>query len=134
NTGRVSEPLFEFGLPAAIIATASQLLLGTLVVTAFLLITITFVVTTADSMSYSLSMAVTGEGNQPKIMTAFWTMNMGAITVILINIGEGSVDALQSFIIVTAVPISIIMLPSLWGAPQIAKILAIEQGITKKNN
>lgn len=133
NTGSVSEPLLEFGLPAAIIATASQLPLGTLVVTAFLLITVTFVVTTADSMSYSLSMAVTGEGNPPKIMRAFWAIIMGAIAVILINIGEGSVDALQSFIIVTAVPISIIMLPSLWGAPQIAKILAIEQGIIKKN-
>src|SRR5699024_9478269 len=101
NTGSVSEPLLEFGLPAAIIATASQLPLGTLVVTAFLLITVTFVVTTADSMSYSLSMAVTGEGNLPKILRVFW---------------------------------AIIMLPSLWGAPQIAKILAIEQGITKKNN
>lgn len=132
NTGSVSEPLMEYGLPAAIIATASQLPLGTLVVTAFLLITITFVVTTADSMSYSLAMAVTGEGDPPKIMRAFFAVLMGAIAIVLINIGEGSVDALQSFIIITAVPISIIMLPSLWGAPKIAKILAIEQGIIAK--
>src|SRR5699024_5866159 len=126
--------LLEFGLPAAIIATASQLPLGTLVVTAFLLITVTFVVTTADSMSYSLSMAVTGEVNQLKIVLTFWAHIMGPLAVILINCGEGWVDTLKSCIIVTAVPISIIMLPSLWGAPQIAKILAIEQGITKKNN
>ncbi len=132
STGSVSEPLLEFGLPAAIIATAGQLPLGTIVVTAFLLITITFVVTTADSMSYSLSMAVTGEGDPPKIMRAFWAIIMGTIAIILINIGEGSVGALQSFIIITAVPISIIMLPSLWGAPQIARILAIEQGIITK--
>lgn len=55
---------------------------------------------------------------------------MGVISVILINIGEGSIDALQSFIVVTAVPISIIMLPVLWTAPKIAHVLAIEQGIT----
>src|SRR5699024_11943139 len=92
----LNKHLLEYGLPAEIIATASQLPLGTLVVTAFILITVTFVVTTADSMSYSLSMAVTGEGNPPKIMRAFWAIIMGAIAVILINIGEGSVDALQS--------------------------------------
>src|SRR5699024_11587027 len=134
NTGSVSEPLLEFGLPVAIIATASQLPLGTLVVTAFLLITVTFVVTTADSMSYSLSMAVTREGNPPKIMRALWAIIMVAIAIILINIGEGSYDALQSFIIVTAATISIIMLPSLCEAPQIAKIFTIQQGITTKNN
>src|SRR5699024_169462 len=133
NTGSVSEPLLEFGLPAAIIATASQLPLGTLVVTVFLLITVTFVVTTADSMSYSLSMAVTGEGDQPKIMCEFWAIIMWAIAIILINIDKVIVYPLQSFIIVTAVPISIIMLPSLWEAPQIAKILAIEHDITMKN-
>src|SRR5690625_6657631 len=96
NTGSVSEPLLEFGLPAAIIATAIQLPLGTLVVTAFLLITVTFVVTTADSMSYSLSMAVTGEGNPPKIMRAFWAILMGALAIIFMNIGEGGVEALKS--------------------------------------
>lgn len=130
--GSVSGPLLEYGLPAAIIATASQLPLGTIVVTAFLLITITFVVTTADSMAYSLSMAVSGEGDPPKLVRAFWAILMGAIAIILINIGEGSIGALQSFIIITAVPISIIMLPALWGAPKIAKLLAIEQGIITK--
>src|SRR5699024_5615566 len=133
NTGSVSEPLLEFGLPAAIIATASQLPLGTLVVTVFLLITVTFVVTTADSMSYSVLISVTGEGDLTKSMCVFWAIIVGEIAIILINVGEGNDDVFESFIIVTAVPISIIMLPSLWGAPQIAKILAIEQGITKKN-
>lgn len=134
SPGSISEPLLEFGLPAAIIATASQLPFGTVAVTAFLLITITFVVTTADSMSYSLSMAISGKGNPPKLLRAFWAIVMGAIAIILINVGEGSVGALQSFIIITAVPISIIMLPSLWGAPKIAKILAIEQGIITKKD
>lgn len=54
---------------------------------------------------------------------------MGVISIILINIGEGSISAIQSFIIVTAVPISIIMLPVVWTAPKIAHKLAVEQNI-----
>ncbi|MGJ9384359.1 BCCT family transporter [Salipaludibacillus sp. CF4.18] len=131
ETGSISGPLFENGLPAAIIAIANQLPLGGIMVIVFLVLTVSFVVTTADSMSYSVSMAVTGEGDPPKIVRVFWAVIIGAISVILINIGEGSISALQSFIVVTAVPISIIMLPSLWHAPKIAKIMAEEQGITK---
>src|SRR5699024_7791613 len=86
-----------------------------------LVLTLVFVVTTADSMSFSISMAVTGEGDPPKVIRVFWVFIMGAISIILINIGEGSIDALQSFIVVTAVPISILMLPIIWTAPRIAK-------------
>src|SRR5699024_8505405 len=75
------------------------------------------------------SMAVTGEGDPPKVIRVFWVFIMGAISIILINIGEGSIDALQSFIVVTAVPISIPMLPIIWTAPRIAIKLAIEQNI-----
>lgn len=129
NKGSVSGPLQESGLPAAIIAIAEQLPLGTAFVIVLLVLTFVFVVTTADSMSYSISMAVTGEGNPPKSVRVFWVFIMGAISVILINIGEGSVSALQSFIVITAVPISIIMLPAVWTAPQIARKMAIEQKI-----
>ena len=82
-------------------------------------------------MSYSISMSVTGQGDPPKLVRVFWVAVMGAISVILINIGEGSIDAIQSFIIITAVPISIIMLPVIWTAPTIAHKLAKEQGIIK---
>lgn len=130
HNGSVSGPLADNGLPAAVIALANQLPLGDVLVFAILILTFVFVITTADSMSYSISMAVTGEGNPPKLIRLFWVIIMGVISVILINIGEGSIDALQSFIVVTAVPISIIMLPVLWTAPKIAHVLAIEQGIT----
>ncbi|WP_240377505.1 BCCT family transporter [Bacillus piscicola] len=134
NSGSVSTPLLENGLPAAIIAIAEQLPLGGIMAIVMLILTITFVITTADSMSYSVSMAVTGEGDPPKAVRVFWAILMGAISVILINIGEGSIGALQSFIVVTAVPISIIMLPVLWGAPKIAKKMAIEQGVVKEES
>lgn len=129
NSGSVSAPLLEDGLPAAIISIANQLPLGSLLVIVLLVLTLVFVVTTADSMSFSISMAVTGEGDPPKVIRVFWVFIMGAISIILINIGEGSIDALQSFIVVTAVPISILMLPIIWTAPRIAKKLAIEQNI-----
>ena len=97
-----------------------------------LLLTLIFVITTADTMSYSISMSVTGEGDPPKIIRLFWVVIMGVISIILINIGEGSINAIQSFIIITAVPISIIMLPAVWTAPKIAHKLAIEQNIAIK--
>lgn len=94
-----------------------------------LLLTLIFVITTADTMSYSISMSVTGEGDPPKMIRLFWVVIMGVVSIILINIGEGSINAIQSFIIITAVPISIIMLPAVWTAPKIAHKLAIEQNI-----
>src|SRR5699024_12614705 len=97
--------------------------LGSLLVIVLLVLTLVFVVTTADSMSFSISMAVTGEGDPPKVIRVFWVFIMGAISIILINIGEGSIDALQSFIVVTAVQISIIMLPIIWQVSlQVIKI------------
>ena len=108
-------------MPSGVISVADHAPLGTIVVIALLLLTLIFVITTADTMSYSISMSVTGEGDPPKLVRVFWVAVMGAISVILINIGEGSIDAIQSFIIITAVPISIIMLPVIWTAPTTAK-------------
>ncbi|RSL28830.1 BCCT family transporter, partial [Salibacterium salarium] len=45
------------------------------------------------------------------------------------NIGEGGIDALQSFVVIAAIPVSIIMLPVLWLAPRVARQMAVEQGI-----
>jgi len=130
NSGSVSGPLEEGGLPSAIIAIAGQMPLGSIMPTIFLLLTTLFVVTTVDSMSYSISMSVTGDGNPPKVVRIFWAVIMAVIAILLIQIGEGGIGALQSFIVIAAIPISILMLPIIWYAPKIAKTLAIEQGIT----
>jgi len=47
--------------------------------------------------------------------------------MILVSIGSGGISALQSFIVVTAVPVSLILLPSLWAAPKIAYTLKKQQ-------
>ena len=99
----------------------------------FLILTTLFVVTTVDSMSYSISMAVTGEGDPPKSVRVFWIIIMATIATILIKIGGGGIGALQSFVVIAAVPVSILLLPVVWYAPKVARELAIEQGIIKKN-
>ncbi|WP_096435235.1 BCCT family transporter [Alteribacter populi] len=129
NTGSVSDPLNAGGLPASMVAIVTQLPFGTILAAAFLIVTIIFVATTSDSMSYTISMAVTGTGDPSSALRVFWAAIMGIVAAVLLYIGEGSVDALQSFIVVTAVPVSFILLPLLWTAPKVASTLAIEQGI-----
>src|SRR5699024_12388498 len=97
NSGSVSEPLLEDGLPAVIISIANKLPIGSLLVIVLLVLTLLFVVTTADSMSFSISMAVSGEGDPPKVIRVFWRFMMGAISIILFNMYEGGIDDLQSF-------------------------------------
>ncbi|WP_396265811.1 BCCT family transporter [Halobacillus shinanisalinarum] len=129
NAGSISAPLMEGGLPAAIIAIAEKMPLGSIMPFVFLILTMLFVVTTVDSMAYSISMSVTGAGNPPKVIRVFWAVIMAVIATILIKIGGGGIGALQSFVVIAAVPVSILMLPLLWHAPRIAKQLAKEQGI-----
>jgi glycine betaine transporter len=129
NPGSISSALNEFGLPAAMMALTSQLPMSLLFGSAFLILTIIFVATTGDSMSYTISMAVTGRANPPAYMRVFWSVLMGVVAAILVYVGEGGIGALQSFIVVTAVPVSIILLPMFWLAPKVANILAKEQGI-----
>lgn len=134
NAGSVSEPLETGGMPAAMIAIVQQIPFGTALAAAFLLVTVVFVATTSDSMSYTISMALTGGGDPSSGLRVFWAVIMGAVASVLLFIGEGTIDALQSFIVFTAVPVSLILLPMLWLAPRVAGTMAREQGLihTKK--
>lgn len=132
HVGSISEPLNNGGLPSAIIAIAEQMPLGLIMPSIFLILTTLFVVTTVDSMAYSISMAVTGDENPIKPVRVFWAVIMATIAAILIKIGGGGIDALQSFVVIAAVPVSILLLLVIWYAPKVAKVLAIEQGIVRK--
>ncbi len=129
NPGVISGALNSAGMPAAMIAITQQLPMGLFMATAFLFVTASFVATTGDSMAYTISMAITGSDNPKGSIRVFWALVMGFVAAILLRIGEGSVDALQSFIVVTAVPVSIILLPMIWLAPKVAKLMAKEQRI-----
>lgn len=128
HPGLISSALDSSGMPAAVIAIADQLPFGRLITIGVLLLTITFVATTTDSMSYSIASAGTNDGEPATAARAFWGVLMGAAAATLIVIGDGGIDALQSFIVVTAVPVGFVMLPTIWTAPRVAKQMAIEQG------
>jgi glycine betaine transporter len=129
NTGVISGPYAESGMPAALLAITQQLPWGFLISVLFLVLTTVFVATTGDSMTYTVSMVMTGTDHPPTSLRVFWGVMMGVLAAILISIGSGGVSALQSFIVVTAVPVSLILMPSLWNAPRIAKKMAAEQGL-----
>ncbi|MDO5727070.1 MAG: BCCT family transporter, partial [Bowdeniella nasicola] len=102
NPGSISEPLGVGGLPAAIMAMTSQLPFGAIIGGAFLILTVTFVSTTADSMSYSIAQSCTTEGQPPRWLRALWAIFMGGAAAVLLSIGDGGISALQSWICLTA--------------------------------
>lgn len=129
--GSVSGPLDADGLPAAVMSIAQQLPLGGVLAVGLLLLTVTFVATTTDSMAYSIAAAGTASGEPTRRVRSAWAVLLGAAAAVLISIGDGGITALQSFIVITAVPVGLVMLPALWAAPQIAREMAREQGITR---
>ncbi|MGF1707571.1 BCCT family transporter [Enterovibrio baiacu] len=128
NPGSVSAAFEGFNLPASLLAITQQLPLPMLVSILFLILTTIFIVTTGDSMTYTISVVISGETEPNALIRSFWGVMMGATAIILISLGAGGVSALQSFIVITAVPVSLILLPALWNAPQIAMKMATEQG------
>jgi glycine betaine transporter len=129
NPGSISGPLGDGGMPATVMAIMDQLPMGFWMAIGFLIVSIVFVSTTVDTLSYTVAVTLQGTDNPHKWMRVFWVMLFGVLSIVLLTIGEGSIQALQNFIVVTAVPVSILLLPPLWNAPKIAKQMAIEQNI-----
>lgn len=119
NPNTISAAFEGFNLPAALLAITQGLPLGLIVSLLFLLLTIIFVATTGDSMTYVISVAMSDEDRSSMPIRVFWGVAMGLMAMILIYTGSGGVGKLQSFIVVTAVPVSFILLPSLWDAVRI---------------
>ena len=117
--GTISTAFEGFNLPAALLAITGNLPMGFLISILFLILTTIFVATTGDSMSYVISATMSDGDNHATGIRVFWGVAMGIMAVILISVGSGGVSKLQSFIVVTAVPVSLILLPSLWDALRI---------------
>jgi Choline-glycine betaine transporter len=109
-----------FDLPAALMAVTTAMPFGILVSSLFLVLTTVFVATTGDSMTYSLSVTLSRSNEPATAVRVFWGLAMGVMAVVLVSLGSGGIGKLQNFIVVTAVPVSLILLPSLWDAPRIA--------------
>jgi glycine betaine transporter len=132
DPGSVSAPLADSGMPAAVMSIADHLPVGGVLSFGFLCLTTLFVATTTDSMSYAVGQASMVDGEPSPRLRALWAAMMGAAAAVLISIGDGGISTLQSFIVVTAVPVGLIMLPTLWAAPLYARRLAVEQGLTAR--
>lgn len=119
SAGTISTAFEGFNLPAALLAITNNLPMGFIISILFLILTTIFVATTGDSMSYVISATMSHENNPPAALRVFWGIAMGVMAVILISVGAGGVSKLQSFIVITAVPVSLILLPSIWDALRI---------------
>ncbi|OEE78679.1 BCCT family transporter [Vibrio genomosp. F6] len=115
--GVISGPLVDAGLPAVLLASLQQLPFSEILLPAFLVLTTTFVVTTGDSMAYSIAMVVSGDNEPDRKQRLFWAVIMGCVAAVLLMAGEGGLNALQSFIVITAVPVSLIIAITLITGP-----------------
>ncbi|OCH19843.1 BCCT family transporter [Aliivibrio sp. 1S128] len=126
--GSISGPLQEAGLPAVLLASLEQLPLSWLLIPAFLVLTTTFVATTGDSMAYSIAMAVEGTDTPSRYQRLFWAIMMGVVAGVLLIAGDGGLNALQSFIVITAVPVSILLGFTFISAPiAVLRMKKVEQ-------
>jgi len=127
--GAITGPYAEDGLPAAALAILQELPLTGALGVLMVLVALIFLASTLDSMSYSISVSSMHEGEPSGLVRAFWCVGMGLAAVALLLVGDGGIQALQSFIVVTAVPVGLIMLPTLWTTHPLLRDMAIEQGI-----
>lgn len=123
--GVISGPFEGFNLPAGLLAITQAMPMGLILSILFLVLTMCFVATTSDSMSYVIASTMS-DGEPSASLRAFWGISMGVMALILILTGAGGIGKLQSFIVVTAVPVSLILLPSLWDALRITLMLGRE--------
>ena len=125
----LTEALNNFQFDVATLTVAQALPGGTWMALAILLLTTIFVATTGDSMSYAIAVVGVGHDDPSPMMRAFWGIAMALMAAVLLYMGAGQIGALQQFIVITAIPVSLILLPSLWNGPQAAYSMAREQGI-----
>ncbi len=125
----LTSALNDFQFDVATLTVAQALPGGPLMAVAILVLTTIFVATTGDSMSYAISVVGAGHDAPNVLVRAFWGIAMALMAAILLYMGAGQISALQQFIVITAIPVSLVLLPSLWTGPQAAMAMAREQGL-----
>ena len=125
----LAEALNNFQFDVATLTVAQALPGGTFMALAILLLTTIFVATTGDSMSYAIAVVGSGHDDPNPFIRAFWGIAMSLMAAILLYMGAGQIGALQQFIVITAIPVSLVLLPSLWTGPRAAYAMAREQGL-----
>ncbi|MGB3177884.1 MAG: BCCT family transporter [Albidovulum sp.] len=121
--GVISGPFEGFNLPAGLLAITQALPMGFILSLLFLVLTLIFVATTGDSMSFVIASTMSEDETPSAALRVFWGIAMAVMAIILISTGSGGIGKLQSFIVITAVPVSLVLLPSLWDALRITLML-----------
>ena len=125
NPGLITSEFNSGGSAAVFFAILNNLPLSKVLIGLGLLLIILFMSTSADSISYAAAIVLSGQEVPPKKQRLFWAVLIGLLTISLLRIGGGSsgqtsIDALQSFIILTAIPVTPILLTTLYTAPFLA--------------
>jgi len=123
--GVISDEYGRGGAAGVLFSILSQLPLSFVLIPISILLIILFMCTSADSISYAAAIVVSGKETPPKKIRLFWALMIGFLTIALLRIGSGvgdqtSINALQSFIVITAVPVTPLIISTLWTAPKLA--------------
>ncbi|WP_110598501.1 BCCT family transporter [Salinicola lusitanus] len=125
----LSQPLQNFQFDVATLTVAQALPGGVWMALAVLVLTTVFVATTGDSMSYAVSVVCAGNDNPGSALRAFWGIVFALMAAILLGMGEGQVSVLQQFLVIPAVPVAMLLVPTLWHGPKAAYAMARAQGV-----
>ena len=125
----LADALNNFRFDVATLTVAQALPGGSFMALAILVLTTIFVATTGDSMSYSIAVVSSGHDDPNTFVRAFWGLAMAGMAAVLLYMGAGQISVLQQFIVITAIPVSLVLLPSLWLGPKAAYAMAREQNL-----
>ena len=125
NSNLLSKELAENGAAGVLFSILNQLPFSTLMLPLSIFLIVLFMCTSADSISYAAAIVVSGKETPPKKIRLFWALIIGFLTIALLRIGSDigdktSIDALQAFIIITAIPVTPLIISTLWTAPNLA--------------
>ena len=127
--GVVSGPLYESGLPAALITIMKNMPFSGFLVPISLVLVVLFLVTTGAGVTYTMATAVTGMAVPYKWVRVLWGVLLGATAAVLIKIGDSGIGSLQNFIIIATVPLFVLYIPQMWGAIMMAvKLFTLQFG------
>ena len=60
-----------------------------------------------------------------------WAVGMGLLAAALLGVGQTGIDTLQQFIVITAAPVTLLVLPTLWTGPLAARRLWAHEQSTR---
>lgn len=111
-----AQPTGDLNIESTLLAITQNLPLGTLISVLFMVLTTIFTATTGDTITYVIADILSKGSQTPVALRIFWGIAMGVLASILIQADRESLEMLQNVIIITAVPVSFVLLPSLWSA------------------